>query len=385
MEWTRHDYDAEKTLRIFTFICLFFLIAFFAFRSYELAAVLAFIGAVIVLQRLYARKVGNALVFHNNAERSRLVAGVEGAWVLTFSNKGLPIWGGRLKITFHDAVIPVTEGEALHGGFQEVEMPISISAKQQLTIKVPVHASHRGLARITKLEIMVPHLFGEEQIVLEYNPMIRQEQLVYPKQGNEPFRMIAAPQKPGVSDVRHSLFTDAFQPVGTRDYVSGDQFAHIHWKASARSGVYQTKLFSTVADESRLFCLDVTVGRGITIGLEERVEQLAGLVTECYKKQIPFAVAINIRSAGKVPFLYIPSGEGTQHHQRTMELLAVLPRSAATMPIEAMLAFLDSHMELPASVYFLSDQSQDDSVFVKKWGRRVPLFALDKPKGREFA
>src|SRR5690606_19496429 len=122
---------------------------------------------------------------------------------------------------------------------------------------IPVTGNRRGLARLKKMELSVPHPFGEGTVVLEYKPMILQELLVYPKLQKAFFHYSPSRQKPGQFNLKNSLFDDSFQPIGTRDYVPTDSFNTIHWKASARMQSYQTKVFDQVANESVLFALNV--------------------------------------------------------------------------------------------------------------------------------
>jgi len=52
------------------------------------------------------------------------------------------------------------------------------------------------------------------------------------------------PKEPfGELKIHNSLFTDPIKPRGVRDYQPQDRFRDVHWKATARRGELQTKIF----------------------------------------------------------------------------------------------------------------------------------------------
>ncbi|MGI2327379.1 DUF58 domain-containing protein [Planococcus sp. YIM B11945] len=380
MEWLRHDYDMKGTRGLMGLLLVFFVIAL-AILQFEAAAVLAFIGVIALLQWLYFEKVGNQLVFHNFKNRKRVLNGGDSSWDLQFENSGLPIWGGTLKITFQDSVLPKGNEATNFTETIELDIPFTIGWKQSVLIKVPLTGKRRGLSRILKMELVVPHLFAEGSAVLEYKPMVLHEQLVYPRLQKFPFRTVPTRQKPGHFDLKHSLFDDVFQPIGTRDYVPTDQFNQIHWKASARLQSYQTKVYSKVTNESLLFALDVASGYSTIYNLEDRIEELAAYVEQCYKENVPYAIAINIRSAGKMPYFYLATASGQMQRQKALELLSVVSKNHSALPFRSMLAHIDIHLELPFTTYLLTDEAKDIQRFIGKWSRQTHLSILKSRNG----
>ena len=235
------------------------------------------------------------------------------------------------------------------------------------------------------MEVLIPQPFGEGSVTLEYLPRIAHEQLVFPKIEKHPFSYKPSPQKPGEFNLKHSLFDDAFQPIGTRDYVSTDQFNQIHWKASVRMQNYQTKIFSQVANETMLFALNISAYYGTIHNLEERIEELASYIEDCFKVGIPYAVAVNIRSAGKMPYLYLSAGQGQKQRQQALELLSVISKNNATLSYNTMLGHLDIHSELPYTTYLLTDKPEDSLRFINKWARQTQLTVLPGRKERDLA
>lgn len=384
MTWIRHDDDTKNMKWLLGFLAVLFFMAM-AFLQFTAASVIIFAAAVVCLQLLYSGRAGKKLVFQNERKRSRLLYGGESSWKLVFKNDGLPIWGGQLKIWFYDAVEPKDDRRASYGDLVELDLPFTIGSKQTIEIEVPVTGKKRGLSRIKKMEVMIPHPFGEGSVTLEYQPMILHEQLVFPKLQKYPFRYAPSPHKPGQFNLQNSLFDDTFQPIGTRDYVSTDQFNQIHWKASVRMQNYQTKIFSQVANESMLFALNVSALYGTIHDLEERIEELASYIESCFNAGVPYAVAINIRSAGNMPYLYLSAGQGQKQRQQALELLAVISKNSATLSYRSMLGHLDIHTELPYTTYLLTDEPKEARRFIIKWSGHTALTVLQGRKERDPA
>lgn len=384
MVWIRHEFNPVKTRAVIGMLSVFLFMAFM-FLQFAAAAVFAFALCIVLLQWQYAKRVGNRLAFSNSLSRKRILSGGDSEWQLEFENKGLPIWGGNLKLWFLDVVEPKSGEIANYNGLIEVDVPFTIGFNEKLILKVPVTGKARGLSRIQKMELTIPFLFGEGEAVIEYGRPILQELLVYPRIHDYTSAYAPSAQKPGHFDLNHSLFNDPFQPIGTRDYVPTDQFQHIHWKASARMQSYQTKIFTQVANESMFFMLDVAAFYGTIPNLEARIEELASFVENCFKEGIPYALAVNIRSAGTMPYLYLPAGEGQVHRQRALELLSVISKNHSTLPFRSMAAHLDMHIELPLTTFLLVDDLKGMQKVITAWSKRTQLKVISSGKGSEIA
>ena len=384
MNWIRHDFGIKNTKYALSFLIVLFFMAM-VFLQFAAAALTAFIGVIVLLQVAYFAKLGDKLIFKNNKIRKRVLNGGTTEWELAFENNGLPIWGGNLKIWFIDAVLPAGQETGSYTELVEIDIPFTVGLKETIVLKVPLTGNRRGLSRIKKMELTVPHPFGQGNLLLEYGAMVLQELLVYPKLRKYQFRYAPSKQKPGQFNLRHSLFEDPFQPIGTRDYVSTDQFNQIHWKASARLQTYQTKVFNHVANEAMLFVLNVADRYAAISNLEERIEELASYIENCFSEGVPYAIAINVRSAGKMPYLYLPPGEGSRQRQNALELLSVISKNNSTMPYSSMIAHLDLHTELPYTTYLMTDSIEGIRSYIPKWSRKTELKILREDQGRGIA
>lgn len=370
MIWQREYYGATKSNWVLTIIFLSFTMSIILVQ-YVAAGVFCFLGVITLLQIYYFKQVGQTLTLLNNKKRGRLLKGGQSNWELTFENKGLPIWNGQLRIYFQDAVKPLVNLQVGHSQLIEIVVPLTIGRNEVVTVKIPIEGQKRGLSRLKQLELTVPHLFGEGSVSLVYKHLLLMEQMVYPRMYPLKNMRKASPLKPGDSEYKHSLFQDLFSPVGTRDYQPADQFHHIHWKASARMQKLQTKVFTQVANESALLVLNVVNRYSIISDLEERIEEIASFVDYYYREGVPFALAVNVRSFGVTPYLYLPIGDGQKQRQKAMELLSILSKNDNTMPFTRMLSHMDMHENLPVSVVIFTHDAKEMASYVAKWSKDI--------------
>ena len=370
MIWQREYYGATKTNWVLTIIFLCFIMSVILVQ-YVAAGVFCFFGVITFMQILYFKQVGQKLTLQNNKKRSRMLKGGQSNWELTFENKGLPIWNGQLRMYFQDAVKPLVNLHVGHSQLIEIVVPLTIGKNEVVTVKIPIEGQKRGLSKLKQLELTVPHLFGEGSVALVHKPLLLMEQMVYPRMYPLKNMRKASPLKPGDSEYKHSLFQDYFSPVGTRDYEPADQFHHIHWKASARMQKLQTKVFTQVANESALLILNVENRYSIIADLEERIEEIASFVDYFYREGIPYALAVNVRSFGVTPYLYLPIGDGQKQRQKAMELLSILSKNDNTIPFNRMLSHMGMHENLPVSVVIFTPEVKDMVPYLAKWSKDI--------------
>jgi uncharacterized protein (DUF58 family) len=366
MTWNRQYFGAIQTAWVLR-IVLLCLVMSLILTQYIAAGIFGFLGTIAFLQSVYFKRVGQTLIFSNDRKRVRMLKGGHSVWELTFENKGYPIWNGQLRLHFQDAVIPRYQKAKQYAQLIEVLVPFTIGTNEKVTVQVPITGEKRGLSRIKQLEITIPHLFGEGSVVLLYNSLVHKEQIVYPNIDQvKEFRHPSA-LKPGTYEYKHSIFQDVFSPIGTRDYLPSDQFHHIHWKASARMQKFQTKVFTQVANESVMLILNVSHHYSIIADLEEKIEIIASYADYFYREGIPYSLAVNVRSYGRSPYLFLPTGDGQVQRQKTMELLSVLSKNDLTMPFKRMLTHIDMHETLPMAIIIFTHDAVEVTSFVTKW------------------
>ncbi|QPC48253.1 DUF58 domain-containing protein [Mangrovibacillus cuniculi] len=317
-----------------------------------------FLMGVILLawyfgNEFYLQTVGKKLFFENKKERQYFFIEDTDEIKIILSNQGFLIKGATLRLKISDIVEPLVENHKITTHNYAI-LPFSIE-KEQVTIAIPIAAKKRGLARISSIEISCPSLIGFGEVTLTLHSHVKQECIVYPIA--KPVQTIISPISNQMGEVlsKHSLHRDVLSIEGVREYVPTDAFPNVNWKASLRSHQLMTNIYPAVAKEGWHLLLDNT-----DLDKDEKELYIAGFADICFqlsKKGIPYSLQVNIRTTGETPFLSLPRGEGKEHLQRALELLALISLTALTYPLEEAYQFYQTKMEQQPYVLYAGHQT----------------------------
>lgn len=121
----------------------------------------------------------------------------------------------------------------------------SLGLYQRVTRRYRVTGTQRGAWRFGPVQLICGDIFGFRSLFREYTDTILL--LVYPRLYTLPELGLDARHPFGDYLSRNRLIEDPLRISGVREYVPGDNFRHIHWKATARRQDLQTKLFEPSA------------------------------------------------------------------------------------------------------------------------------------------
>lgn len=366
MNWIRHE-EGFKSLHTTMGMALIFLMLAVIYAQFMLAACFAMILVIAMIQNLYYKNVAKDLVLIEQKVSTKFMIGAVSNVTCTFQNGDLPIWGGILTVSIEDAVEPVGNEVTHFSRIYDVEIPISMKRNEQVEVTIPLVGKHRGLSRITRMMIEIPHLFGEGAILLELKDQIYVENIVYPKITALDQSLIPSAFKLGELAVRQSLFYDALQPIGTRDYVPTDRFDQIHWAASAKMQTLQTKEYAPVTERSITFIVNVIEQYKSEEDFERKIERLTAYVHYCHTHHIPYDVHLNFKTYGHEPYLLQASSVGKVHYQQTLEMLARISERNAKIPFEAVLRNIDTANHLSPTMVLITHDTEKYQAFVHKW------------------
>jgi len=382
MNWSRHE-EGNKSLHFMMGVALIFLMFALIYFQVALAACFASILLIGMVQNVYYKNVGKGLKLLPLKNKARFLIGTESDLVLEFENGRLPIWNGKLTLSIEDSVIPALDDMQHFSGIFDFTVPFSVGSYEKTRITIPLEGRKRGLSRITRVIIEVPHIFGEGTILMELEDAVMQENLVYPNIVPFTGGLNPSPFKPGDVPQRQSLFHDVFQPIGTRDYVPSDRFDQIHWTASARMQKLQTKEYLPVTEQSVMFILN-SIEKARTAGdFEKKVERLASYVDYCTRHAIPYEMIINIRTFGAEPYIHQATGTGKIQHQKSLELLAQLSEKNAKIPFENVLQNIESKVQLAPTIVMITHEPERFHAFYGKWAKRSEVIMDSSYEGGE--
>lgn len=212
---------------------------FFLYAAVVTAAVLglgAFLPAVSLLGLEVRRSLGAESIEIGETVESRLVL---------HNRKGIPAFW----IFWRDAIEPGLKPEGITRGFQ------TLTSEETMHSSCVLHGVRRGLYRVGPAVIETSDPLG---LVRRFrvDPEVRFV-TVLPRTveigqgwplGHRPIHEVPR---------RRSLFEDPARFLGVRDYRAGDSMRRIHWRATARSGRLQVKLFEPTVLEGVLLAVEM--------------------------------------------------------------------------------------------------------------------------------
>lgn len=368
MRWKKVIIE-DRFLSILAFLGILLMIASFYIDAWLMFGAGLLIILIAAANSYYLKHIGEGLVFENIRERNRFFIGDNGEWILHFANHGLPFMKARLTVYFDSAVVPLAGEFHIHQSKVDVGLPISLRRHEKLTIKIPFKADKRGISKIRRIELQVPHFFGFGDTILEYKDVINMDALVYPRPVSVKNLDRHKSIKTGNSASVFSLFEDNMGPIGTRDYLPTDSFNRINWKASARRMTLQTKEYERITEAGAVLFVNVVDGFSVTSMLEFIMSSTAEMAYFFHKANIPFSLCVNIRSAGTTPFTYIPLGSGRDHLQKLLDILAIADYHSPTIPYEKMLFFYKRHMPVAPTMIHAGIHADRADIYFKDFDR----------------
>jgi len=232
----------------------------------------------------------------------------------------------------------------LIGSQRSIREVISLGPKGSNHYQYELEGRKRGVYRLGPLFLSSGDLFGMG------NPEITQvdadQFVVYPK--IIPLTQVKLPSSSPMGTLRYTqpIFEDPSRVRGKRDYVSGDSFRRVDWKATASSGRMQVKIFEpSIALETAIFLdlnsegydrftrinsteLAITVAASLANWIHSK-RQSVGIYSNGLDQMAP--TNTDERSMGENP-LPIPPKKGQGHLIRILEMLARV-QVAETYPI----------------------------------------------------
>lgn len=384
MQWKKVIIE-DRFLSILAFLGILLVIASFYLNSWFIFGVGLLLILITAANSYYLNHIGQGLVFENTRERNRFFIGDKGEWSLLFANYGLPIMKARLTVYFDSAVVPGSGEFHIHQSKVDISMPVSLSRKEKIQIKIPFSADKRGLSKIRRMELQIPHFFGFGDTILEFKDVINIEALVYPRPITVRNMDKHKSFKQGNSPSLFSVFEDNMGPVGTRDYLPTDSFNRINWKASARKMTLQTKEFERITEAGAVLFVNVVDGFSVTVMLEFLLSSIAEMAYFFHKANIPFSLCMNIRSAGATPFTYLPLGSGKDHLQKLLDVLAIADHHSPTIPYDKMLFFYKRHIPAAPTMIHTGIRTGGADIYFKDFGREgVQLLELQRYEEEAF-
>ncbi len=378
------------------------------FHFSALAAALILVGILALISRQWALQSLKDVRFESDSDRFRMFPGDEFTIQMRVENRK------NLPMVWLDAVVPLEENcPVLPADEDDIYQPdgltkadeelprcpmlrkrfVFISPMQELEIKVPMKADHRGIYRFENLRIYSGDGFGLTQTGMS-GPETDRVFAVYPKLVQihaERFlrtQWMSAGKNKGYQE-------DPTLIRGSRDYQPTDSWKRINWRMAARGQELQVNLPEMILPQSSHFIVDGESFSGEDAdraGFELMLSILASVILKLDEAGLECGLTLpdSLRSAS----VTLPPGSGTG--ELLFALAAYEPRTYVSAPggqpkVQpvsgfAMAAALGA-CQKAGSIYYLTKslRSADHVLIRRLQNQAVTILPLEEPDRKEIA
>ncbi len=308
----------------------------------------------------------------------------------TINNKILPVWVDLAVFVDQNLLSPVSgdTDPALnspeHSSKTVTVQKVNLYGgggllwKSKASLDWTLHPQRRGVYETGPARLTAGDLFGfyrQEKYFSQTRTII-----VYPRLINlKPFSM---PQRElyGIPGSK-SAVVDPVYPVATRDYREGSPARHIHWKASARLGRLQEKIFEPSVQQKTMLVVNVEgfIAEDAAELFEQTLEVVASLAVQLAQQGRIFGMISNGLLIGEKKTTYtavLPPGKHASQLTRLLEMLARLQLQSGSVAISGLLPAAGLSRGITC-LYFTCGQSRVDSSVRALLGRfKIPLVVI---------
>ena len=184
----------------------------------------------------------------------RVVAGeVPVATLEIINRKPLPLPWLEARLFLGEGVEPPNAPPATARGWIDCGLPLR--GRERVVLRLPVSVPGRGAYAIGPLRLRAGDWLGFTQI--DRTLRVRAEVIAYPAPLAVRDRALASLRPLAETATRRGLVPDPLRFRGVRPHRRGDARKEIHWKASARIGELQTKLYEPATSLDSIFLVNV--------------------------------------------------------------------------------------------------------------------------------
>lgn len=365
---------------------LFLILGLAANRNAALLAIGLILLAVHLVASWWQQNALVGVTYLRSFDRTRVFPGEPVTMTITVNNhKPLPLtwlrFDDRLPVApLEEGVIAELTGET-HGSYS-LQNVFSLGgnshAQRTFTLRFPV----RGYYRVGPVVYRSGDVFTLFTVEREHNDV--QPLVVYPR--IYPIEALGLPAREPFGDlrVRESLFADPIKTQGIRDYHPRDRFRDVHWKASARRGRLQTKVYDPSTGMNLVVFLNVATMHRHWMGydpeqLERAISVAASIASYGAEQKWGIGLYANCAVPKSDQPIRVPPGRSPEQLGRVLEALAATSEFA-TGSIEKLLQQESRRLPWASTLALVTAHSSPDIAAallrLKEAGRRVALISL---------
>jgi uncharacterized protein (DUF58 family) len=355
-------------------------------RNPALLALGALLLIVVAVSTVWRNLSLSGVTYQRRFDRSHVFPGEPVEMTLSVINdKSLPLtW---LRMTDLLPVSPemdnvISQASAEVSGKYALINSYSLHAHELVDRQVTLQFPARGFYTLGPVTYQSGDVFTLFTIERTYNDL--STIVVYPQVESLEELGLPAKEPFGELKIRNSLFSDPIKTRGIRDYQPQDRFRDVHWKATARRGELQTKIYDPSTGMTLAVFLNVaTMARhwlGFYPELMERVVSVAASMASYGAEQ---GWGVGVYANGSFPGsdqpIRVPPGRSPNQLTHILEALAAVTEFA-TASIENMMLRESPNLPWVSTIVLVTAVVTDEIMValkrLKEAGRRVVLLTL---------
>ena len=370
-------------------ILLAFLILFIGLVAGRNPALLA-LGIVLLLivavSTIWRNLALSGVTYQRSFDRSHVFPGEPVEMTVTVTNsKSLPLTWLRISDTLPvspetDNVISQTSTRV--SGRYDLINSYSMHARELIERSVTMQFPARGYYTMGPATYQSGDVFTLFTIERAHNYL--STIVVYPK--IETLEELGLPAKEPFGDlkIRTSLFTDPIKTRGIRDYQPQDRFRDVHWKATARRGELQTKIYDPSTGMTLAVFLNVATMTRHWLGFyPELMERVISVAASMGNYGVQQGWGVGLYANGSFPGsdqpIRVPPGRSPDQLTHILEALAAVTEFA-TASIDIMMLRESPNLPWISTIVLVTAVVSDEIMValtrLQEAGRRVVLLSL---------
>ncbi|WP_342388289.1 DUF58 domain-containing protein [Salinicoccus bachuensis] len=378
------EYRPSSTMTFFigAVAILFILDVFYGMQLNQwLTLSLGLFMSFFLLNLVYEKKVPDQITASIVDKEMRLFKNQERMLRIRLHNGGwLPVLNGSITLVASDDIEFFKDTSLKIRHQTETSVPFTVMPKSDVTIEVPFRARKRGIVKVMDTRMKVPKIFGFGSLLLTQKGRFLHEILVYPGQLDIPPFDMRNKTLQGLFIQKQALYNDPMLTIGTRRYQQTDSMKDIHWKASAKTGELQTRIYEKTTHVSWLIAINLRSEKTYAppANIEESIEKIAYLTRMANEASIPYSLFTNLSTFDSRTFLNLEEGAGRLHYRKTLETLARIDTLSYTLSFDRLLKHIHIHEALPSHLLFTGRTDPAIEDMLKSFrAKGVEVFQMD--------
>ena len=319
-----------------------------------IGVLIVYLAIKLVFRYNWNKGLGVALEF----EKKHVVNGETVNVVEVISNeKRLPLPCVNLKFQVdRELEFPGTDTNSSVSDLTYRNDVFSFLANQRITRRIPVKCNHRGVFKISGVQLTFAGPFMNEINVLKVGSTC--EITVYPKTVDSKRFSFIRSRISGEAERKKYMLEDPFVFRGIRDYTSNDSLKNVNWKATARTGNLCVNEYNESVSRNVCILLNLEDDGMLTYDSvnEEAISLAASVAEEFIRQGINVSLISNACDVDTKEAVGIREGAGVGHLGSINTVLARMDLKLEKEEIAALInrTFIEN----------VSVQSSDNSVYV---------------------